>query len=169
MDNFTIGLIINLIFISIFLIVVISISISRNLETKNFLESFDLSTLKKIEIKFMQSSSTNARVIGGNYIRANLYLNQDFIIITQKENSYFNSLYNRKFPIVITDDINKTFNIMNSPKIIVPRKLSITSWNAINIEFEEDRLLNIKYKITIRLENKNEIEYFRELKIENWC
>jgi hypothetical protein len=58
---------------------------------------------------------------------------------------------------------------MNSPKIIVPRKLSITSWNAINIEFEEDRLLNIKYKITIRLENKNEIEYFRELKIENWC
>ncbi len=169
MENFPIGLIINLLFIPIFLILVVKISIKKDKETKAFLDNFDLSTLKKIDIKFMQSSSSKARVTGGHYIKANLYLNQDFILITQKEKSYFNSLYNRKLPFVITSNINKTFNITNSPNVIVPSKLLITNWNAINIEFEEELLLKIKHKINIRLENKKEIEYFKEIKIENWC
>ena len=155
-------------FIAIFLIVVISSSLIRNIKTRNFLKSLDLSTFKKIEIIYMQSSSTKARVIGGNDVKANLYLNSEFFVITHKENSCFNSIYNRMFPIVITNDFRKTSNIMYSPRIIVPKKLSITSWNAINIDFDEDRFLNIKYKITIRLKNKKDIEHFEELNINNW-
>jgi len=164
-----IGFIFPLIFVSIIIIVVVSISINKNKELKQFLKSFDLKTLKKIDVKIMQTSTSKAKVIGGSYIGANLYLNKDFIIITQKTNTYFNSIYNIRLPIVITSDMGKASNIMYSPKIIIPNKIKITGWNSINIEYEEQKLLNVKYNLTIRLENKKEIEYFKELKIENWC
>ena len=169
MDNTSVELIFPIIIIVIIIIVVVSISISRNKKTKLFVKNLDLTTMKTINVKIIQSSTSKAKVIGGSYIRANLYLDKDIIIVTQKNNSYFSSIYNIRFPIVITNDIVKASHIMYSPKVIVPNKVKITSWNSINIEYEEQKLLHVKYNLIIRPENKKEIEYFKEMNIENWC
>jgi len=143
---------------------------NRKQVTKRILDSLDTANLKRIDINYSASSTSNFRVVCGMTNKSYLYLSEKYFLITHRNNSLF-SFPSYTLPIVITGNVSETKEVfkLRNVTILKPDSIKITNWNSINIKWEEKTPIVIKHEISIKLENKSEIEYFKKIEIENWC
>ncbi len=143
---------------------------NRKQVTKRILDSIDTATLKRININYSTSSTSNFRVVIGMTNKSYLYLSEKYLLITHRTNSLF-SFPSYNLPIVITGNMFETKEVFRYIDVVIlkPNSIKITNWNSINIKWEEKTPIVIKHEISIKLENKSEIEYFKKIEIENWC
>jgi len=162
MSEFTVSLIIISSFISTFLIVVIGLSKSQLKKSERLINKIDLTKYQKANIKFRQATSSKGKITTGVYTKCNMIFNKNTMIIVPKEKSYFNILFS-KLPIIIAKNKEEYEKSISSFDIVIPDKIKITSWDLLIIEFNKQKLLNVKYDLSIKFNSKSDIEEFKEI------
>ena len=162
MSEITVNLIIISSFISTFLIVVIRLSKSQLKKSDRLISKIDLTKYQKANIKFRQATSSKANITIGVYKKCNMVFNKNTMIIVPKEKSYFNILFS-KLPIILAKNKDEYEKSISSFDIVIPDKIKITSWNLLIIEFNKQKLLNVKYDLSIKFDSKSDIEKFKEI------
>lgn len=157
-----IGILIPLGFISIFALIIYIISSAQIEQRRNMLDSLKNYHLDKVNIRFLQSSVRKGSVVGGMPIKAEMYISDNFLLITPKEKGYFNGLNNLNLPVVFVKNENQKIELNLSS--IIPDSISFTSWNSIIIKYQKQMIGNIKYRIQINALDKKDIEKFDRIK-----
>lgn len=142
--------------VAVFLGIVITISkFQLNRSTKILNELSDMS-LKKVKIKFLQNSTGKFAAVAGLNINAEMYFNENLVLITPKTNGIFNGLNNFNLPIIFSKNENEIGNLTDYSRVIKPELFKLTDFKTIIIKYEKYSIGNIEYNITIRLADKNE-------------
>jgi len=153
------NIIVPLIFFSSPIIIIVGISLAQIYDTKRLLKNLESRNLTKFKIRFNQSSTGIGRVSGGLSMKAQLYFNDEILVIGPKEKGYFTALFNLNMPIVFVreESINNTLNY----NLRVPDKFKISAWKSITIKYKKPR---VSFSIQINLldkKGKEKIELFR--------
>ena len=157
-----------LVFIMSFIVFIISITvlsskIQQN-KSKKLLKELNNYSFEKIHIRFLQSSVGLTTITTGLPVKAVMYFAESLILITPKENGLFNGLFNINLPVIFIQNTEEGKNIKGIYSYMKPDKVSLSSWNAINIKYKTSLK---KYSAQINLLDKSDIK--RINKIKNWC
>ena len=153
-------------FVLIFVSVIVLISYTQLRQKRYILNKLSHYELDKIKIRFLQSFAGKGSNVGGMRVRAEMYIADNFFIITPRANGYFNGMNNINLPVIFVKDENQK-NELGINNIVIPDKLKITNWNSVIIKYQKALIGNIKYSIQLNLLDKNDIEKLNKLK--NWC
>ncbi len=88
--------------------------------------------------------------------------NKNTIIIIPQKKSYFNILFGR-FPVIIVKNKEEYKDFLPSFDIIIPDKIKLTNWGLLIIDFNKYKPFYVKYNLSIRFEDKHDIEKFKEI------
>jgi hypothetical protein len=147
--------------------VIVSITTFQQLQSKRLLKQLSSENLKHSSIRYFQILSSRLAIRGGLSIKAEMYYNEEMIIICPKKNGWFNGLFNINLPIIFTSNENRIWAITRHYSIFKPHKLIFTKWNDLIIEYQNWSLIKVNYIITIEFLNKSEKENPPTFKIIN--
>jgi hypothetical protein len=147
--------------------VIVSITAFQQLQTKRLLKQLKSENLKHSSIRFFQTLSSGFAIRGGLSIKAEMYYNEEMIIICPKKDGWFNGFFNINLPLIFTSNNNRIWAITHHYSIFKPKKLIFTKWNDLIIEYQNWVLVKVNYIITIEFLNKFEKENPPTFKIIN--
>jgi len=152
-------------FVLFFVLIIVIVSLVQLRQKKYTLEKLSKFNLDKVKIRFNQSSVGKGSIVSGMPIKAEMYISDDFFLITPKENGYFNGMNNLNLPVIFVKNESQKQEI-NLNNVVVPDKVKVSTWNSISINYQKSLIGNIKYSIQVNLLDKNDIEKINKLK--NW-
>jgi hypothetical protein len=167
MDSETITILIFLAFLIAFFAFYISITLLQQFQSKKILKNFSSEKLQHSSIRFSQiHNNLTIREGLGLPVKAEIYYNENLILICPKKYGLFSSLFNFNPPLVITSDKTKVEKLTNHHNIFMPVKIKFTKWNDLIIEYQDWMFTKVKYEITIEFLNKSEVAELSNFKID---
>jgi len=158
------GFIIFLFFVTVFFGLIFIISKVQLKQTKKILEKLKDKPITRVKIKFIQNTLSKFSGTGGLTINAELYFNDEFVLITPKVNGLFNGLYNFNLPVIFTKNINEVKNLTGHLNVITPNDFNFTYRKSLIIKYESYSTVKIKYYIKIKPANPSDWHILSNLK-----
>ncbi|WP_167614308.1 hypothetical protein [Maribellus sediminis] len=161
-----ISLIIPLGFILIIISIVIYYSSTQEKSKGDNLIKFKNYELEGISIRFLRSYVGKASMVGGIPIKAQMYMTDNFILITPRKKGNFDGMNAPNVLAAFAKDEN-IMNELSLNNVVIPDSLKTTSWNSIVIKYQGVLVGKVKYTVQINLLDKKDSEKLNLLK--NWC
>jgi hypothetical protein len=158
-----IGILIPVGFVSILVIIIYVISSAQLEQRRNILDNLKNYHLDKVNIRFLQSSVGKGSIVGGMPIKAEMYISDNFLLITPKGKGYYNGFNNLNLPVTFVKNETQK-NELNLSNIIVPDSITFTNWHSFTIKYQKQMLGNIKYRIQINALDKKDNDKIDKIK-----
>ena len=159
--------IIFLFFVTVFLGIIVTISKVQLKQSKKILKKLKDQPLTRVKIKFIQNTLSKFSGTGGLTINAELYFNDEFILITPKVKGLFNGLHNFNLPVIFTKNINEVKNLTGHLNVITPNDFKFSYRKSLIIKYESYSTVKIKYYIKIKPANQR--DWYKLSNLKNVC
>jgi len=154
------GVIFILIFVGGFVLIIIGISFSQIYNTNKLLKRLEHKELISCKIRFIQSSQGFGSLIGGFPIKAQLYFNNDLMVIGPQKNGFFSGISVMSMPIVFTRE--RAYNEKHHYNLKIPDTFKISPWKSITIKYKQP---GVFFNIQISLLDKKDDDKIKLLRI----
>jgi hypothetical protein len=158
MDTDKIAMIFFFTIVIIFLAYFIIITQLQNYLSKSILKKFTSNKLHHSYVRYSQTKDNFASREGlGFPVKAEMYYDENLIIICPKRKGFFNGIFNISLPLIITTDKTNVERLARSQNVFVPDNIKITKWNDLIINYHDWLFSKVTYEITIEFFNKSDI------------
>jgi len=147
--------------LGIFLTIVFSITASQKKKAKLIKLHLKEEKLSHYKVQFLQMKTSKYTAIGGVWIKVDFYFNENLILIAPDSDSFFNGMNNFNLPIIITNNHELYHNKTFSSKIKKATEINYPWTKTMKIKYREIGMIDNKYDIQIRFNQKADMEKFR--------
>lgn len=154
-------ILVSLFWVSLFFIIVFSITTEQKKKAKLLLTSLKEEKFVHYKVRFLQMQTSKFTAIGGIWIKVDLYFNANLILIAPNSKGHFNGMNNFNLPVIITNDVEYFRNKTYSSNVKKPTEINFP-WNkTMKIKYTVAGIIDKKYDIQIRFNQKEELENFK--------
>jgi hypothetical protein len=158
-------IILPIVFLFFFIGITLAMTAAQKRKANTILDKLNQDDLIHSRIYLLQTQISKGNIAGLLTIKAELYFNDELILICPKKDGLFNGLFNNNLPIVIANDpeiVNKNLGIQ---KTIKPDQIEITGFNALIIKYGKVSFGSDQHNITIRFQDKDKLDILNKLKM----
>ncbi len=142
---------------------IVLISIVQLYQSRKMIKKLGVSSTNKLKIRINQMLIFMGGR-GGLSHKAEMYVTEDFILITPKKHGYFNVFFNYNLPVLVYNEKSKIRDKNSGYNGVIPENFKVSTWNSISFKY---RYILGKFSVHINLLNKEDSSKIEILK--NWC
>jgi hypothetical protein len=133
------------------------ITFIQHRNAKDLLMKLSSENLIHARVRFYQLHKFFLTTKGGFPIKAELYYNENLILLCPKRGSWFNSLFNLNLPVLFMANQDKLLKLNRYQAAVKPDGIKFTKWNDLIIDYQG-------YNITIEFLLKSDKEQIKIIK-----
>ena len=135
------------------------ITFIQHRKVKDLIIKLSSENLIHTRIRFYQIHQLFFTSKGGFPIKAELYFNENLILICPKRGSWFNSLFNLNLPVLFTSDKDRIGKLIGYNDVVKPDRIKLTKWKDIIIDYQG---YNITIEFLVKLD-KDRIQIYKDI------
>jgi len=158
-----------MIFFLCFILIIFSINFilieGQRRQANRVLNNLKQENLKHLKVTYLPSNKYSNGYNGPLFaIKAELYFNDEFILICPKRRGIYLGINTFNLPLIITNNIPRVMEKARTSTVLKPSYINITAWNALIIKSKTRKIIETDYKIQIKLINKEDAPVLNSLK-----
>jgi hypothetical protein len=126
-------------------------------KAKDLIKKLSSENLIHTRIRFYQMHQFLFTTKGGFPIKAELYFNENLILICPKTGCWFNSLFNFNLPVLFTSDRDRIGKLIGYNDVVKPDRIKLTKWKDLIIDYQG---YNITIEFLVKLD-KDRIHIYK--------